>query len=386
MKSNRSGLTKILLGLAGLCFATTALAQEGAKVKTVTSSYNQLEILLIILMIILAAVIWGMGQALIAVAGQALEKHKKKTSVLPAVVLLLGLSLVCNTTMAQDAADEVIKEVPNYGGLSSTAFYMYITVIVVELCTILFLAFFIHSLYVELLPEKKAAVVKRSNMAAWWARIDKKFFTKAIPVEREADILLDHDYDGIQELDNNLPPWWKYGFYISIIAAVIYLFNFHVFHYGKNPTEEYMAEMQNAAIEKEIYEAKNKDKIDENNVPMADANGLAIAKEIFTAKCYTCHGKLGEGGAGPNLTDDYWLHKGSLNDVYHSIKVGYADKGMQSWEKVYTPKVISYLASFIKTLHGTNPAGAKAPQGDLFTEQVTDSSKAITQEKIPAKQ
>ena len=85
--------------------------------------------------------------------------------------------------------------------------------------------------------------------------------------------------------------------------------------------------MQNAQIEKEIYEANNKDKIDENNVPMADANGLAMAKDIFTIKCFACHGKLGEGGAGPNLTDDYWLHKGSLNDIFHTIKTGYPDKG-----------------------------------------------------------
>lgn len=110
---------------------------------------------------------------------------------------------------------------------------------------------------------------------------------------------------------------------------------------------------------------------------MADAASLAEAKEIFTTKCFACHGKLGEGGAGPNLTDNYWLHKGSLNDIFQSIKHGYPDKGMQSWANVYTPKQISYLASYIKTLHGTNPPNAKAPQGDLYI----DSSDTNLQQK-----
>ncbi len=126
--------------------------------------------------------------------------------------------------------------------------------------------------------------------------------------------------------------------------------------------------MAKAKIQKEIYEANNKDKIDENNVPYADAAGLAKAKDIFTTTCFACHGKLGEGGAGPNLTDNYWLHKGSLNDIFQSIKHGYPDKGMQAWSSVYTPKEISLLASYVKTLNGTNPPNSKAPQGDLYSD------------------
>jgi cytochrome c oxidase cbb3-type subunit 3 len=208
------------------------------------------------------------------------------------------------------------------------------------------------------------------KIATWWAGLDKKIFTKAVAVEREADIMLDHDYDGIRELDNALPPWWKYGFLITICIAFIYLLNFHVFGTGKNPTEEYVAEMEQARIQKEIFEAGNKDKIDEAHVPMAGADGLVRAKEIFTSKCFTCHGKAGEGGAGPNLTDNYWLHQGSLNDIYHTIKNGYPDKGMQSWANDYTPKEISFLASYVKSIHGTNPLNAKAPQGDLFTDSI----------------
>jgi len=118
-------------------------------------------------------------------------------------------------------------------------------------------------------------------------------------------------------------------------------------------------------------------------VPMAGAEGLQFAKGVFKEKCVACHGDFAEGkmGLGPNLTDDYWIHKGSLNDIYQSIKNGYPDKGMASWIAFYNPKEVSYLASYIKTLHGSNPPNPKAPQGDLYTETaggtVADSAKAV---------
>jgi cytochrome c oxidase cbb3-type subunit 3 len=157
----------------------------------------------------------------------------------------------------------------------------------------------------------------------------------------------------------------------------VYLLHFHVLGNGKNPTEEYQAEMANAQIEKEAFDAKNKDRIDESNVPMANAAGVQNGKTNFLANCVACHGANGEGGVGPNLTDDYWLHKGSLNDIYNTIKKGYPDKGMQSWATKFNPKEMSELASFIKTFKGTQPANGKAQQGDLFIENTaaSDSSK-----------
>jgi cytochrome c oxidase cbb3-type subunit 3 len=110
---------------------------------------------------------------------------------------------------------------------------------------------------------------------------------------------------------------------------------------------------------------------------MAAAGGIEVGKEIFASVCWTCHGKLGEGGTGPNLTDNYWIHQGSLNDIYKSIKIGYPEKGMQAWEKNYSPKEISNIASYIKSLHGTNPPNAKAPQGDLFTETAKTNNDSI---------
>lgn len=364
MKNIASIRKKIMLLAALLPAALFATAQEAAQAAAKTEGSNLLAILLTVVAIVLAFIIWGMGQALIGISKLALDKQKSAARTI-AAVLVTALSFVAQNSMAQDVA-AAIKTEPNYGGLTANNFYAFVGVIVIEITAIMFLAFNIKSVYRDLAPEK--AAVKKSKFSAWWNLMDKKFFTKAIPVEKEADAMLDHDYDGIHELDNALPPWWKYGFYITIAVAFFYIGYFHAFGEGKNPTQEYEAEINKARIEKEIYEANNKDKIDENNVPMADASGLAEGKDLFTAKCWACHGKAGEGGAGPNLTDDYWIHKGSLNDIYHSIKTGYQDKGMQSWAKEFTPKQMSNIASFIKTLHGTNPANAKGPQGDLFTE------------------
>ncbi|MBS1513356.1 MAG: c-type cytochrome [Bacteroidetes bacterium] len=381
MQITESIKKKITLAVAAVMGATVAAAQTTAPAaSTVESSYNQLAILLVIMTVVLAFVLWGLGQVLVVLSRQLMEKNKNAVKVmvglLVTVLLLSSNGAIAQSTTGKDA----VTVVPNYGGLSATTYYMFVTVIVTEVLAVLFLAFSIRRIYMELMPAKEAGVAAKSGLRIWWDNLDKKIFTKAVPVEKEADVLLDHDYDGIKELDNALPPWWKYGFYFTIGVAVIYLFYFHVFAYGKNPTEEYQAEMDKAKIEKEIYDANNKDKIDENNVPMADATGLAWAKGVFhePGKCASCHGDNGQGNSGPNLTDDYWIHKGSLNDIYKSVKGGYLDKGMPNWDAVYTPKEISFLASYVKSLHGSNPAGAKPPQGDLYVDNTkagTDTAK-----------
>ena len=369
MQFIRSIKNKIILTALALPLSMAIAAQDAkpAVTQTVSTGYNQLAVLLLILIVVLAFVIWGMGQVLTTLGRQLIDKNKNASKMM-SVVLLAGFSLLSQVAVAQEKVTEVVKEVPNYGGLSQSAYYMFLTVIRMELTVILFLAFSIRRMYTELLPEKIKPVKEGSKLADWWQRMDARFFTKAVSVEKEADILLDHDYDGIKELDNSLPPWWKYGFYITIGIAFIYLLNFHVFGLGKNPTEEYNTEMENARIKKEIYEASNKDKIDENNVPMADAVGLLAGKTLFETNCVACHLKDGGGSVGPNLTDDYWLHKGSLNDIFNTITHGYPDKGMQAWGLQFSPKEISLLASYVKSLKGTKPVVPKPQQGEFYTD------------------
>ena len=370
-------VTAFFLLIGYTLFAQTSPAAPSA----VPAGSNMLEILLIITAFVLLFVIWGMGQVLVALSRQLLDKTSEASKSAVFSVLLI-LSLLSENAHAQTVAvDAAAKLIPNYGGISANTFYLLLSVIATEIFAILFLFFSIRRIFVELLPEKSAAAVKKSKLAALWVRLDKKLFTKAIPIEQEADALLDHNYDGIQELDNALPPWWKYGFIITIGFAFVYLLNFHVLGNGKNPTEEYAVEMENAKIAKELYDANNKDKIDETMVPMADAAGMKIGKDDYIANCIACHGSKGEGGAGPNLTDDYWIHKGSLNDIYHTLKVGYADKGMQSWAIKFSPKEMSEIASYVKMLKGTQPEGAKAPQGDFYDESApTDSLSVIQQD------
>ena len=375
---------KITVTVLFLLISFTMLAQDAAAAKPVTLGTNLSALLLVITIVFLAFVIWALGQVLIALSRQLLEKDKPLIKV-AAIAVVLILSMLSQTVLAQTtaAADEAATVVSNYGGLSANTFYFLAAVVLTEIFAITFLYFSIRRINAELLPEKSVAAFKDSKLSTLWARLDKKLFTKAIPIEHEADALLDHNYDGIQELDNALPPWWKYGFIITIGFAFVYLLNFHVFGNGKNPTEEYQAEMNNAQIQKEVYESKNKDRIDEEHVLMADATGIKSAEVNYVANCVACHGAKGEGGVGPNLTDDYWLHKGSLNDIYHTLKVGYPDKGMQSWASKFSPKEMSQLASYIKTLKGTNPPNGKVPQGDILTEEMaTDSLKTIKTDSI----
>jgi len=236
--------------------------------------------------------------------------------------------------------------------------------------------------------DQKTGRVRQTSFGKWWSELDKKYFTKAASLEKEEDVLLDHDYDGIKELDNALPPWWKWGFYFTVIVAIIYLFRFHVLESGPTPLQEYNKEMAVAAAKLENFKKNSKDAFDEKTVTLADAKGIADGKKIFTGTCFPCHGQQGEGNAvGPNLTDKYWLHGGSLGEVFHTITVGVPDKGMQAWGKTFSPTDVRNLASFILSLQGTNPANAKAPQGNLYEPGKTAAkdSLSVTKDTLSTK-
>lgn len=184
------------------------------------------------------------------------------------------------------------------------------------------------------------------------------------PMAEEQDILIEHDYDGIQELDNPIPGWFSYLFYGTIIFAVGYLLNYHVFKTGQLQYAEYRSEMAQADIEKKAFLSKAANRVDENTVKLVhDPAVIASGAAIFKTTCAPCHGDHAQGNVGPNLTDDYWLHGGKINDLFKTIKYGVLAKGMPTWEKQLTPKQISDVANYIKSLHGSNPAGAKEPQG-----------------------
>lgn len=188
------------------------------------------------------------------------------------------------------------------------------------------------------------------------------------PMAEEKELLIAHDYDGIQELDNPIPGWFMYLFYASIIFAAGYLLNYHVFHTGQLQYEEYKTEMAQADIAKKLYLSKAASQVDENTVKLVhDPEILKAGQMIFAQNCQACHGEHAQGNVGPNLTDDFWLHGGKINDLFKIIKYGVLAKGMPTWEKQLSPTQIADVANYVKSLHGTKPAGAKEPQGTKET-------------------
>lgn len=207
--------------------------------------------------------------------------------------------------------------------------------------------------------------VTESDQPSFWSTISQKL-TDAIPVEKESDIDMGHDYDGIRELDNNLPPWWKYGFYFTIVFGVVYMWIYHISS-DWSSDQEYQEEMAEAAVIKEKYLAKVANMVNESNVAvLTDASSIAKGEAIYTANCVACHGAQGQGGIGPNMADKYWLHGGSISDIFATIKYGVPEKGMISWQDQLKPTEMQQVASYILQFQGTTPPNPKDPQGELY--------------------
>jgi cytochrome c oxidase cbb3-type subunit 3 len=319
---------------------------------------------LVALMLLLLLIIGLLANVLVSTIQYYQEKERKTNSGASGAALVAGLLLFSTDLLAQSSP--TITTAAPYGNMSATAFYLIMGVIALEITVILFM---LVQLKAVLAKEKarsaaaEPAKVKKPRIS-WWERMN-----KFRPVEQEADLDLGHEYDGIRELDNRLPPWWLWGFYITIIAGGIYLWRFHVSHVAPLSGEEFEISMKAAEKEKEEYLKKAANLIDENNVALLTTGyEIETGKSLFTQNCVACHGKVGEGGVGPNLTDDYWLHGGDIKQIFFSIKYGWQDKGMKSWKEDFTPTQMAQLSSYIHTLKGTNPPNPKAPQGELFKE------------------
>jgi cytochrome c oxidase cbb3-type subunit 3 len=229
---------------------------------------------------------------------------------------------------------------------------------------------------------KKMDVMPREGFLSTWY----KKMTQAVPVEKETDVMLDHNYDGIRELDNILPPWWVGLFYATIVFGVIYFGYYQFSDNALSSAEAYEVEMEEAEDAVKAYLAKQADQVDESNVTaVADESELALGESIFLNKCAVCHNADGGGGVGPNLTDQYWLHGGDIKDVFTTIKYGVPEKGMISWKSQLRAGDMQRVASYILTLQGTTPANPKAAEGDLYqptdegTEEAADDAEANEQ-------
>lgn len=219
----------------------------------------------------------------------------------------------------------------------------------------------------------------------FWQQLYQKA-TQLVPVNQESEIMLDHDYDGIRELDNSLPPWWIAMFYITIIMGSSYMAYYHYYDYGLSSAELYALDMENAEKAKLRFLEKQANTIDESNIAaLVDLASLSSGKSIFLNNCAVCHGQLGEGGVGPNLTDNYSLHGADIKSVFTTIKYGVPEKGMIAWKAQLRPLAIHEVSSYLLTLQGTTPPNPKAPQGHLIEtgeEQEIVKDTIIGQETI----
>ncbi len=202
----------------------------------------------------------------------------------------------------------------------------------------------------------------------WLKNIYKKLLGQK-PLEEEGEIILDHNYDGIKELDNSLPPWWLYGFYISIVFAALYLLKYHVFD-GDNQIDELEIELAEAKTAIEAYKKTAKNLVDINTVTkLTETSDLSAGKKIFDTNCVACHMIDGGGGIGPNLTDQNWILGGGIKNVFRTVSEGgRSGKGMIAWKQQLKPLEIAQVASYVLTLQGTSPANPKAPEGDVWVE------------------
>lgn len=207
------------------------------------------------------------------------------------------------------------------------------------------------------------------SVGDWFRKISERL-SGSKPVASEEALVLEHEYDGIRELDNVLPPWWVYLFYATIIFAVIYLARFHIFG-GTNQYQELERELAIAEEQIAAYRENNQDFIDADNVELlTDAADLAMGETIYLNSCAVCHKDSGAGGIGPNLTDKYWILGGGIKNVYKTISEGgRPGKGMIPWNSELKPLEIAQVASYVLSLQGTNPADPKEPEGELWVEE-----------------
>ncbi|MDH3711233.1 MAG: c-type cytochrome [Cyclobacteriaceae bacterium] len=244
--------------------------------------------------------------------------------------------------------------------------WVLILVIIIAILVLMVAIYTLNVLQLALRKPEESVSVKKQG---WWQKFWEKINDR-VPQEKERDILLDHNYDGIRELDNHLPPWWTALFYITIVIGVIYMFVYHVFESAPLPGELYeieVAEADAARAELLALESEAVGNIDESTVEFDNSEAvLQNGQQIYDMQCASCHRDDGGGGIGPNLTDAYWIHGGSMQDVFKIVKYGVPQKGMISWEPLLSPVQMRDVSSYILSLVGTDPPNGKTPQGELY--------------------
>lgn len=375
MKYNliKSAMVKLTLVFIGCVHLSLVAVAQPPKPSALV---NPLAQIMIVIIAALALVIGLLAFIVQGVAEFYLNQQKKENNAGTIQKIISVLVVALFFTVDSHAQTDGVQEVVNtdVAGLEYTTFFALAGVITIEILVIFGLLYNIQFLLKRniaaiptMLAEKKISSFNWQKI--WWQKLN-----RVQPITEEAAIDLGHDYDGIRELDNRLPPWWLYGFYVCILFAAIYLWRFHVTHSAPSSSQELATALEIAAVEKENYLAKAANNVDENTVTMLDAGAIAAGAKIYQTACAACHLADGGGSVGPNLTDDYWLHGGDIKSIFKTIKYGWPEKGMKAWQDDYSPVQMAQIASFVKSLQGTKPAVPKEPQGMLEKAAATPDS------------
>ena len=192
--------------------------------------------------------------------------------------------------------------------------------------------------------------------------------------KEDEDKLMNHEYDGIRELDNDLPPWWINLFYVTIIFGVIYFLGYQIVGWVDNQKTEYKKEV--IANTELMLKNENASVVANANPAEALKTDIADGQVVYKSNCVVCHGAGGEGTAmAPNLSDKYWIHGGDFESVQKTISDGVPAKGMLSWKPILGVKSVRQVARYVLSLQGTNPSNPKAPEGVLYDP--IDTSKPV---------
>ncbi len=332
---------------------------------------------LILIALVLLLYIFQLQSVLVGIA-QKTKKEKKKNSNWPKGAAMIAFLLGTSTQMFAQSIDpsaplEPVQEATPvldflHNGFGSLEMNMLFLLVIIEILVVMYYSRMIVYLTKEQekmsweFDSRTIEEVKTNRTSAFWDKVN-----KSIEIEEESSVMTDHEYDGIRELDNALPPWWKYGFYLTIVWALVYLVHYHVAATGPSSQKEY--EIQVAEAEKQIeeYRKNAKNLVDEKTVVLlTNPSDIENGKSIFNSNCTSCHGNNGEGKIGPNLTDNYWKHGGTVNDLFKTVKLGVSGTGMKAWKSDLGAMEIAQVSSYILTLKGTNPTNAKAPEGLLI--------------------
>ena len=296
-----------------------------------------------------------------------------KKFLLSAIGLLFSISGFSQEAAASTAASNSMTALYVLGAM------VFVVLILVIVVAIILLRSFNALVEISLKEKAKALGVAYKPEPSFWTKFSQKM-NASVPLEQEKDIDLGHSYDGIRELDNHLPPWWKWLFYATIAWSVVYILVFHVASSLPLSDEEYQNEVAAADLQKKQLQASQPqlaidlDKLEYS----ADAEIIARGENVYKINCVPCHRNDGGGNTiGPNLTDKYWIHGGSVKSVFTTVNDGYVDKGMPAWGKTMSQGDVRDVTFFVLSLQGTSPADAKAPQGEPVEEQVIQKSDTV---------